>query len=53
MRKTIPCLFLVACMLQEADAQDFILPMGSNEPWTGKMLFNSEGGYNTGANHDW
>ncbi len=53
MRKTIPCLFLVACMLQEAGAQDFILPMGYNEPWTGKMLFNSEGGYNTGANHDW
>ena len=40
-------------MLQEAGAQDFILPMGYNEPWTGKMLFNSEGGYNTGANHDW
>ena len=29
-----------------AFAQDFILPMGYNEPWTGKLLFNSEGGYN-------
>ena len=34
-------------------AQDFILPMGYNEPWTGKLLFNSEGGYNTGGCHDW
>lgn len=29
-----------------ASAQEFILPMGYNEPWTGKLLFNSEGGYN-------
>ena len=34
-------------------AQDFILPMGYDEPWTGKLLFNSEGGYNTGGTHDW
>ena len=26
-------------------AQDFILPMGYQEPWVGKLLFNSEGGY--------
>lgn len=36
-----------------AMAQDFILPMGYNEPWTGKLLFNSEGGYATGGNHGW
>ena len=29
-----------------ASAQVFILPMGYNESWTGKLLFNSEGGYN-------
>ena len=29
-----------------ASAQEFILPMGYQEPWTGKLLFNSEGGYN-------
>ena len=34
-------------------AQEFILPMGYQEPWTGKLLFNSEGGYNTGGTHDW
>ena len=34
-------------------AQDFIVPMGYQEPWTGRQLFNSEGGYNTGGNHAW
>ena len=29
-----------------ASAQEFILPMGYQEPWMGKLLFNSEGGYN-------
>lgn len=37
-------MFNVRCSM--ASAQDFILPMGYNEPWTGKLLFNSEGGYN-------
>lgn len=29
------------------------LDMGYITPWVGKLLFNSEGGYNTGGNHDW
>ena len=36
-----------------ASAQDFILPFGYEEPWTGKLLFNSEGGYETGGCHAW
>ena len=38
---------------QPLAAQDFILPMGYDQPWTGKLLFNSEGGYNTGGTHAW
>ena len=45
-------LILAPCPLPLA-AQDFILPMGYEEPWTGKLLFNSEGGYNTGGTHAW
>ena len=29
------------------------LDMGYISPWRGKLLFNSEGGYNTGGNHTW
>ena len=29
------------------------LDMGYVVPWIGKALFNSEGGYNTGGNHEW
>ncbi len=29
------------------------LPMGYEQSWTGKVLFNSWGGYNTGGLHDW
>ena len=29
------------------------LPMGYEQPWTGKVLFNSWGGYNTNGLHDW
>lgn len=29
------------------------LPMGYEQPWTAKVLFNSWGGYNTGGLHDW
>ena len=34
-------------------AQGFIVPFGYNEPWMGRLLFNSEGGYGTGGTHDW
>ena len=30
-----------------------MLDMGYITPWTGKLLFNSEGGYNTGGIHEW
>ena len=55
MRKStlILLLLLVPCSIPFANAQEFILPMGYNQPWTGKLLFNSEGGYNTGGNHAW
>ncbi|MBQ6192716.1 MAG: lamin tail domain-containing protein [Bacteroidaceae bacterium] len=48
MKKVILSLFLLLtpCFLPLANAQEFILPMGYNEPWVGKLLFNSEGGYN-------
>lgn len=29
------------------------LPMGYEQSWTGKVIFNSYGGYNTGGLHDW
>ena len=50
MKKLLYSIFFLSLTIS---AQDFILPMGYNEPWTGKLLFNSEGGYNTGGNHDW
>ena len=50
--KKILCLFLFSFSLA-VSSQDFILPMGYQVPWTGKLLFNSEGGYNTGGTHDW
>ena len=53
MKKTVLTLFLllaqlsiINCQLSIVMAQDFILPMGYEVPWTGKLLFNSEGGYN-------
>ena len=39
-------LLLFPGFLTVANAQEFIVPMGYNEPWTAKLLFNSEGGYN-------
>ena len=46
-RHILAIIFLAApCFLTVADAQEFILPMGYDVPWTGKLLFNSEGGYN-------
>ena len=39
-------LLLAPCFLPLLNAQEYILPMGYIEPWTGKLLFNSEGGYN-------
>ena len=54
MKKTLSLLLLLApCSMHRALAQDFILPFGYEEPWMGKLLFNSEGGYNTGGNHAW
>lgn len=60
MRKTINTLLvlLLQCVVitwkcTEVKAQEFILPMGYNEPWTGKLLFNSEGGYETEGKHAW
>ena len=50
MKKLLCSIFFLSLT---ASAQDFILEMGYNEPWTGKLLFNSEGGYNTGGNHAW
>lgn len=50
MKKLLYSIFFLSLTIS---AQDFILPMGYNEPWTGKMLFNSEGGYGTGGNHGW
>ena len=44
MQKTL--LIALCSFALKASAQDFILPMGYQEPWTGKLLFNSEGGYN-------
>ncbi len=35
------------------DIHSNLLDMGYITPWTGKTLFNSEGGYNTGGNHEW
>lgn len=37
----------------EPSAPKNVLDMGYNTPWTGKALFNSEGGYNTGDTHAW
>ena len=37
---------IINCQLSIAYAQEFILPMGYEEPWVGRLLFNSEGGYN-------
>ena len=54
MKKTLTLLLLLApCSIHRAFTQDFILPFGYDEPWTGKLLFNSEGGYNTGGCHAW
>ena len=53
MKRTFTFLILLLAQLSTLLAQDFILPMGYNEPWTSKLLFNSEGGYNTGGNHAW
>ena len=50
MKKLLYSIFFLSLTIS---AQDFILPMGYNEPWTGKLLFNSEGGYGTGGNHGW
>ena len=51
MKKTLLCsIFLLSITTA---AQEFIVPFGYEEPWVGKLLFNSEGGYNTGGNHDW
>ena len=55
MRKlTLAILFQLSIItFNIASAQDYILPFGYQEPWTGKLLFNSEGGYNTGDCHAW
>ncbi|MCH5169368.1 MAG: lamin tail domain-containing protein [Prevotellaceae bacterium] len=54
MKKTtaILLLLLASCSLP-LTAQSFILPMGYQEPWTSKLLFNHEGGFNTGGTHAW
>ena len=53
-KNLLTLLFLLApCSLPLVSAQDFILPMGYSEPWVGKLLFNSEGGYGTGGTHAW
>jgi len=44
---------ILNCQLSTAFAQDYILPMGYNEPWTARSLFNSEGGYGTNGTHAW
>ena len=49
----ITFLLISACSIPFASAQDFILQMGYQEPWTGRLLFNSEGGYGTGGTHAW
>ena len=46
MKKTSLSLFLLLAPCSLLLAQEFILPMGYSEPWVGKLLFNSEGGYN-------
>ena len=51
MKKTLLCSIFALSLA--ATAQEFIVPFGYEEPWVGKLLFNSEGGYNTGGNHDW
>lgn len=53
MKKITVILFALLAQWPMANAQEFILPMGYNEPWTGKLLFNSEGGYETGDCHAW
>lgn len=45
MKRILQGIILLSCSFTTS-AQDFILPMGHQEPWTGKLLFNSEGGYN-------
>ncbi|MCR5851262.1 MAG: lamin tail domain-containing protein [Bacteroidaceae bacterium] len=53
-KNLLTLLFLLTpCSLPLVSAQDFILPMGYSEPWVGKLLFNSEGGYGTGGTHAW
>ncbi|MBP5393805.1 MAG: lamin tail domain-containing protein [Bacteroidaceae bacterium] len=44
MKKTLLCSIFVLSLA--ATAQEFIVPFGYEEPWVGKLLFNSEGGYN-------
>ena len=44
MKKTLLCSIFALSLA--ATAQEFIVPFGYEEPWMGKLLFNSEGGYN-------
>ena len=44
MKKTLLCSIFALSLA--ATAQEFIVPFGYEEPWVGKLLFNSEGGYN-------
>ena len=53
MKKVLFPLLLLVAQSSVALAQTFIVPMGYNEPWTGKLLYNSEGGYNTYGKHAW
>lgn len=53
MKKVLFPLLLLVAQSSVALAQTLIVPMGYNEPWTGKLLYNSEGGYNTYGKHAW
>jgi hypothetical protein len=46
MRKPITALLALVCLTANAQSTvTDLLPMGYNEPWTARVLFNSEGGF--------
>lgn len=46
MKHTVASLLLLAVYITHVTAQETILPMGYEEAWTSRLLFNDEGGYN-------
>ncbi len=59
MRKSITALLAIVCITASAQTtgtstsseESWLLPMGYNETWTARVLFNSDGGYNYNYNN--